>query len=88
MASSIKLPSLQQPLIVQPASYSSFHTDVCGPVSTASLGGCRYFVTFVDDYIRRVAVCPIRNKSDVVSKFMHYKALAERQTGELIKAVR
>ena len=28
------------------------HSDVCGPMSVASLGGARYFVTFTDDYSR------------------------------------
>ena len=30
------------------------HTDVWGPTKTASLGGKHYFVTFVDDFSRRV----------------------------------
>ena len=25
------------------------HTDVCGPMETKSLGGSRYFVTFIDE---------------------------------------
>ena len=26
------------------------HSDICGPMSVESLGGHRYFVTFIDDY--------------------------------------
>lgn len=26
------------------------HTDLCGPMRTTSLGGARYFITFIDDY--------------------------------------
>ena len=26
------------------------HSDVCGPMSTESIGGRKYFVTFIDDY--------------------------------------
>lgn len=28
------------------------HSDICGPFRTPSLGGARYFITFVDDYSR------------------------------------
>ena len=28
------------------------HSDVCGPMQNASIGGSRYFVTFIDDYRR------------------------------------
>lgn len=26
------------------------HSDVCGPMQIESIGGCKYFVTFIDDY--------------------------------------
>lgn len=26
------------------------HTDVCGPMNVKSVGGARYFLTFVDDF--------------------------------------
>ena len=29
------------------------HLDVCGPMSSASLTGCEYFVTFIDDFSRK-----------------------------------
>ena len=28
------------------------HTDICGPMQTQSFGGSRYFITFIDDYLR------------------------------------
>ena len=28
------------------------HSDVCGPMSVSSIGGARYFVTFIDDHSR------------------------------------
>ena len=34
------------------------HTDVWEPTKTASLGGKRWFVSFVDDYSRRVGCTP------------------------------
>ena len=32
------------------------YSNVSGPTSVASVGGSRYYVTFVDDYIRKVWV--------------------------------
>ena len=29
------------------------HTDVCGSMDTPSIGGSRYFVTFIDDNTRK-----------------------------------
>jgi hypothetical protein len=29
------------------------HSDVCGPMSSISLTGCEYFVTFIDDFSRK-----------------------------------
>ena len=28
------------------------HTDICGPITSTSMGGYRYFITFIDDYSR------------------------------------
>ena len=44
------------------------HNDVWGPTKTASLGGKHYFVTFVDDYSRKVWVYLMKNKM----KFWQY----------------
>ncbi|KAJ0754054.1 putative RNA-directed DNA polymerase [Helianthus annuus] len=32
------------------------HSDVCGPMKTRTLGGCLYFVTFIDDHSRKLKV--------------------------------
>ncbi|KAH9780058.1 retrovirus-related pol polyprotein from transposon TNT 1-94-like protein [Citrus sinensis] len=41
------------------------HNDVWGPTKTASIGGSHYFVTFVDDFSRRVWVYTMRAKDKV-----------------------
>jgi len=48
------------------------HSDVCGPMQTASLGGNKYFVTFIDDYSRYAKVYLMKEKSEVLSHFKNY----------------
>lgn len=64
------------------------HTDVCGPMQVNSLGGCKYFVTFIDDFSRYADVYFVSNKSDVFSVFQKYKARVENHTGNSIGTLR
>ena len=64
------------------------HTDVWGPTKTASLGGKHYFVTFVDDFSRRVWVYLLKSKDEVFETFLVWKKMVENQTGRKIKVLR
>lgn len=64
------------------------YLDICGPLDTPSLGGNRYFVSFVDDMSRKVWLYPIKVKSDVFNIFKDFKALMEKQFGNCIKILR
>ena len=64
------------------------HSDVWGPTRTASLGGKHYFVTFVDDFSRRVWVYTMKKKDDVLGIFLNWKKMIETQTGRKIKYLR
>ncbi|KAL0117643.1 hypothetical protein PUN28_008795 [Cardiocondyla obscurior] len=64
------------------------HSDICGPISTESIGGAKYFVTFIDDCSRYTEVVMLRNKADVFQAFKNYKKKAENQTGQRIKKFR
>lgn len=37
-------------------------SDVCGPIRTTSMGGVRYFVTFIDDFSRKVWLYVLKSK--------------------------
>ena len=63
-------------------------TDVWGPTKTASLGGKHYFVTFVDDFSRRVWVYTLKSKDEVLETFLVWKKMVENQTGRKIKVLR
>ncbi|PZC77718.1 hypothetical protein B5X24_HaOG203085, partial [Helicoverpa armigera] len=47
-----------------------------------SIGGAKYFVTFIDDSTRWSEVYLLGKKSAVLSAFKLYKSHAERLTGE------
>ena len=49
------------------------HSDVCGPISSISLSGYEYYVTFIDDYSRNTWIYFLKNKSEVFKKFKESK---------------
>jgi transposase InsO family protein len=64
------------------------HSDVCGPMNNTSLGGAKYFLTFIDDKSRKTFVYFLKSKDEVFPKFKEFKALVENQTGKRIKTLR
>ena len=64
------------------------HTDVCGPMSTNSIGGARYFVTFIDDNSRKTFVYFLKTKDQVFTKFKEFRSMIQNQTGKRIKNIR
>ena len=63
------------------------HTDVCS-MTERSLGGANYFVSFIDDYSRKLWAYPIARKDQVLEKFKEFQAVVERETGKKLKVVR
>ena len=57
------------------------HTDVCRPMPIDSVGGYRYFATFIDDYSNYTTVYIIKHKSEMLQKFKEYVDMAENFTG-------
>ena len=64
------------------------HSDVCGPIQNVSLGGCKYFVTFIDDFTRYVWVYVLKHKNEVMGKFQEWKNLVENQLEFKVKSIR
>jgi hypothetical protein len=54
------------------------YSDVCGPIQVESIGGNKYFVSFIDDYIRKLWLYLIKKKSDVLDVFIKFKSMVER----------
>ncbi|UYV69068.1 K02A2.6-like [Cordylochernes scorpioides] len=64
------------------------HTDICGPMPVRSIGGSAYFLTFIDDYSRKITLFCLKHKNEVLKHFDSYLARAERETGHKLKVLR
>ena len=57
------------------------HSDLWGSPSTPeSLGGCKYFISFIDDFSKKVCVYFLRTKDEAFSKFKEWKEVVESYT--------
>ena len=52
------------------------HSDVYGTMSTVSLSGHEYYVSFIDDYSRKTWIF-LKTKNEVFDRFQEFKALVE-----------
>jgi hypothetical protein len=64
------------------------HSDVCGSMSTTSLIGYVYYVSFIDDFSRKTWTYFLKAKSEVFNKFKEFKALVENLSEKKIKILR
>ena len=52
------------------------------------MGGNKYFVTFIDDFSRKLWTYLIKKKSEVIEVFTKFKSMVERQSGRKLKVLR
>ena len=65
------------------------HSDLWGsPNVTPSLSGCKYFLTFIDGYSKRVWIYFLKTKDEAFQKFEEWKNLVENQTQKKLKCLR
>ena len=64
------------------------HSDLIGPITPSSMGGCKYILTFLDDFSNYAWVYPMASKDGTFSAFLNWKASAERQLGRKVKTFR
>jgi hypothetical protein len=62
--------------------------DLCGPFSTPSLFGSKYFVTFINDFSRKTWVMFLKKKSNTLFAFKAFKNEVEKQIGKVVKIFR
>ena len=63
------------------------HLDVWTTKAT-SIGGCHYYVSFIDDHTRKVQVYFMKHKSEVFSHFKAFKAMVAKEKAMQIKVPR
>ncbi len=61
------------------------HSDVCGPMQIESMGGKKYYVTFMDDYC---TVYFLRHKSEVLETFKEFEAAVTNESDRRIGTLR
>ncbi len=64
------------------------HSDLWGPAQTASPGGSKYFISFIDDHTRLITVKFLCLKSDAEQHVKNYVAWNETQLERTLKALR
>lgn len=63
------------------------HTDV-SVMNVKSIGGSKYFVTFIDDFSRFFTVYMLKSKDEVFLRFKEFLKMAENLTGQKLKRLR
>ena len=63
------------------------HSDVCGRTEAKSLGGAKYFITFIDGKSRFVWLYMLKHKEEVFRKFIEWKAMVEKSSGKRVKTL-
>ena len=60
------------------------HSDLWGPSKVPSHGRCRYMMTIIHDFFRKVWVYYLRHKNEAFPTFKKWKTLVEVQTGKKV----
>lgn len=61
------------------------HSDVWGPAPTPSISGYKYYIIFIDDFSRYCWLFPLKQKSNSLSVFSHFKLHVENLLDAKIK---
>jgi hypothetical protein len=66
------------------------HSDLCGPMTVASLSGYLYYVIFIDYYSRKTWIYYVKSKEseEFLVRFQEFKSQFENLTGRKIKTLR
>ena len=61
------------------------HSSVWGPINNTYVGGTKYFVTFIDDFSRKVWVYKMKFKGEWFERFKEFRAFVKMQSEHGIK---
>lgn len=63
------------------------HADICGPIKPVSSSKKRYFISFIDDYSRKVWIYFLTEKSEDFTIFKNYKNLFEKEIRDFLRCL-
>ena len=63
------------------------HSDICGPITPSTIGGNRYFISFIDDFTRKSWIFIIKSKDQALNKFKELNKLFINQYNINIKSL-
>ena len=64
------------------------HSDLANSMTAPSLGGCLYYVIFINDLSRKTWIYFTKAKNETFAKFQEFKTFIEKQRGSHIRALR
>lgn len=65
------------------------HSNLWGsPSIPSSLGNCQYFISFTDDFTRKVWIFFMKKNDEAFGRFVEWKKMVELQTGKRVKKLR
>ena len=79
---SFNIPSTRKPNVLDLVCF-----DVYGSIDVETLGGNKYFVTFIDDASRKVWVYVLKTKNQVFEHFKKSHAMVEGEKGKPLKCL-
>ena len=83
-----KLPFLKKVSKEKVRPFQLIHSDVCGKITPTSLGGGKYFLTFIDEATHYVWVYILKTKDEVFEKFKEWKRMVENEFSTRVKRLR
>ena len=63
------------------------HSNLCGPMKMRIIRGALYFVTFINDHLRKMWFYTLRLKDQVLDMFKQFYTLVERETRKKLKCI-
>jgi hypothetical protein len=70
------------------ASFDLIHSDIWGPSPTATVGGSKYYVMFVDDFSRYTWIYLMHNCSELAQIYCTFTQMISTQFSKAIKVFR
>ena len=64
------------------------HTNLCGPISSQSCCGAKYYIFFMDDYYRMMVIMYLKEKYKAFKMFKWYLPRVEKETSKSLKHLR